>query len=435
MRENPLKSYSNIFFIGIGGIGVSAIASMMLLLGKNVSGSDSNHSNILENLRMRGAKVFVGHNEENILENIDLVIYTVAISDDNPELKKAKELGIPTLSYPEALGLISQTKKTIAIAGTHGKTTTTGMIAEIFLSAHTDPTVVIGSFLKRGGDYENFIAGNGEWLIAEACEYRKSFLNLSPYILVITNIDNDHLDYYGTIENVQKAFAELARKVRGDGFIVTNPNNALIKPALANMKAKIIDYTTYPELALKIPGAHNRKNAQAAYAVGELVGISKEIVESVLTHFFGTWRRQEFKGKTRSGALVYDDYAHHPTEIKATLAGFREMFPDKKITLVFQPHLYSRTKLLFNDFVEVLAMADFLIVMPIYAARERPIKGVTSKKLAEAIKKKNPNTLYMESFNTIAKKLSELAGKDDVIITMGAGDVYKVGEKLVGISS
>ena len=309
------------------------------------------------------------------------------------------------------------------------------MIAEIFLSAHTDPTVVIGSFLKRGGDYENFIAGNGEWLIAEACEYRKSFLNLSPYILVITNIDNDHLDYYGTIENVQKAFAELARKVRGDGFIVTNPNNALIKPALANMKAKIIDYTTYPELALKIPGAHNRKNAQAAYAVGELVGISKEIVESVLTHFFGTWRRQEFKGKTRSGALVYDDYAHHPTEIKATLAGFREMFPDKKITLVFQPHLYSRTKLLFNDFVEVLAMADFLIVMPIYAARERPIKGVTSKKLAEAIKKKNPNTLYMESFNTIAKKLSELAGKDDVIITMGAGDVYKVGEKLVGISS
>lgn len=430
-----LHEYKNIHFIGIGGIGVSAIAKMMLLEGKKVSGSDLSSSLITDKLKNEGVDIFIGpHNKENLPDDSDLVIYSIAIQEldpNNSELLEAKKRNIPLLTYPEALGRISKTKKTVAISGTHGKTTTTGMIAEIFLMGKMDPTVVIGSFLKKNGDYENFVAGKSDWLIAEACEYKKSFLNLSPHILIITNIDNDHLDYYGTLENVQKAFTEFVEKVPEGGFIVTNPNDLVIKPTLSKAKGNIIDYTMYPELSLKVSGAHNRKNAQAAYAVGNVAGIDKTTIEEALKNFSGTWRRQEYKGKTKTGAIVHDDYAHHPTEIKATISGFRELYPDKKLTVIFQPHLYSRTKLLFDDFVEALSTADRVIITDIYAAREKKDNSISGEMLANSIASKNNSTLFTSSFSDIEKELTGSLGNDDVIITMGAGDVYKIGEDLV----
>ena len=428
--KDVINTARNIHFIGIGGIGVSAIARMMMLAGKGVSGSDTARSGITDALKKLGAKVFIGHQRSNLGGDTDLVIYTVAVSKTNPELVAAKKFGIETLTYPEALGLVSREKYTIAVSGTHGKTTTTAMIARILMRSGLRPTVVVGSLFKDSRT--NFIAGKGKYFVAEACEYKKSFLNLSPRILVITNIDNDHLDYYKTFTNLQGAFSEMTKKVPPEGFIIANPKDKKVAPALRIVRAKVVDYTKVrAPRTLSAPGAHNMMNARAALAVAKILGIPRAKAERALVTFPGTWRRFEYKGKTKRGALVYDDYAHHPTEIAATLSGARELYPKKEITIVFQPHLYSRTKLLLSIFATALAGADRVIVTDIYAAREKSDPSISGKMLAEKIRRLNRNTLYLSKFKDIVGKLEKSAGPKDIIITMGAGDIFHVAENMV----
>ena len=502
------KKIKNVHFIGIGGIGISAIARMFLLEGKIISGSDMSDSKIIEELRSAGAKIKIGHSEKNLPKELDLVIYTIAITDENPELKEAKRRGIKCITYPQALNEISKEKYTIAISGTHGKTTTTAMIAKIMIDAGLDPTVIVGSLLKsdkipevspqgaKRGEVSpreffqtNFIAGKSKYLVVEACEYRRSFLNIEPDIAVITNIDNDHLDYYKDIKDIQSAFGEFTEKVPEKGYIVCDEKDKLVTQAVNNAKAKIVFSNQFTgNLKLKIPGEHNIKNAQKALAVANILKISPSTSLRALNEFNGTWRRFEFKGETDCGTLVYDDYGHHPTEIKATLKGAREFFKGKKITAVFQPHLFSRTKLLLNDFAQSFKDADEIILAPIYPAREAFDPTISSDILTEKIREhnrpgyqnnhpaltkagkgnscfgtptfsslikeeikpsenqilKSPPILrrstksargggvhVFSNFSEIEKYLKENLKKDDVLITIGAGDVYKIGESLL----
>ena len=387
MNEDFLKNIHAVHFVGIGGIGVSAVARLMLARGVSVVGSDRDHSLITEKLMADGAMIFIGHDAVQVSAQCDLLVYSPAISRDNPELLIAREKGVQVLSYPEALGMISRGMRTVAVAGTHGKTTTTAMIAEVLVGASKNPTVIVGSLLKSG---TNFIAGTSDIFIVEACEYKRSFLNLSPEILVITNIDNDHLDYYGSIEGVQKAFAELVEKIPAHGAIVCDPSDPRVAPVLTKAVARIVDYTLgnpTSKLELAVSGEHNKKNARAALAVARILDVDEIEACTLLAEFQGTWRRMEYKGKIENGGLVYDDYAHHPTEVKATLQGFRAKYPDHRIRVVFQPHLYSRTKLLLNDFAQSFSDADEVIVAPIYAAREKPDSEINAGILAGEITK------------------------------------------------
>lgn len=430
MSEAFLHNIKVAHFIGVGGIGVSALARMMLLRGVSVTGSDRDRSLITESLEMAGATIFIDHDRAHVPEACDLVIYSPAVPEDNPELRVARERGVQTLSYPESLGMISRGMRTIAVSGTHGKTTTTAMLAGVLVGAHLNPTVIVGSLLKSGS---NFISGTSDIFVVEACEYKRSFLNLSPEILVITNIDNDHLDYYGTIEGVQKAFAELVEKVPVTGAIVCDPSDPLVAPVLVKAVARIADYSLgnpTSKLKLSVPGEHNIKNAKAALAVVRILGVNEDEAIELVAKFEGTWRRMEYKGKLLSGALVYDDYAHHPTEIKATLQGFRAKYPAGRIRVVFQPHLYSRTKLLLNEFAESFSDADEVIVVPIYAAREKPDPEITAEKLTQAIKAHHKKVSAISEFSAVESYISTTTEKDDIIITMGAGDVFKIGGRL-----
>ena len=426
----------HIHFIGIGGIGVSAIARMFILEKKIVSGSDASQSKTTEELEKLGATIFYTQVPENIPADTELVVYTIAIPVHNPEFVEAKKLGIPMLSYPELLGVVSKDKYTIAISGTHGKTTTTAMIAQVLIDAKLDPTVIVGSFLKGldpstgSGQESNFIAGEGNYFIVEACEYRRSFLNIHPKIIVVTNIDNDHLDYYKDIQDIQNAFIEFVSLLPQDGYLICNTNDPLLFPVLEKVKGKVINYMDFPDVTIGVPGEHNRLNGRAAQAVSKILNIDSGATLQSLKDFGGTWRRFEYKGKMKNGALVYDDYGHHPTEIAATIAATREKFPDKKITIIFQPHLYSRTKLLLNDFAKVLSIADYIIVTDIYAAREPNSHSISAEDLVEKISNPNKNVFYMPVFEDIVLKLSQSKGEKDVIMTLGAGDIYKVSEAL-----
>lgn len=429
MEKVDLKQIKKVHFIGIGGIGVSAIARMFLLEGKEVSGSDQSKSVVTAELAKLGAKIFIGHAVENVPPDADLIIYTIAIPADNPERVAGEHLNIPAITYPEALGQISKTKMTVAIAGTHGKTTTTAMIAQIALQAKLDPTVIVGSFMLD--QKSNFIAGQGDILIAEACEYRRSFLNLSPQVLVITNIDNDHLDYYKDLADIQSAFVELVEKVPKDGYLICDKNSVNLKPVIEKAVCQVIDYQQedITSLNLIVPGQHNILNAQAALAVARALGIGSSVALEALNQFKGTWRRFEFKGKLASGALVYDDYAHHPTEIEATLAAAKEKFPDHKIIAIFQPHLYSRTKLLLVEFAQSFRAANEVLVAPIYAAREAPDPTISNEILATEINKFTP--ARAGSFTDLANLVKQEAGANHLIITIGAGNVCEVADALI----
>ena len=431
MNEEFLKNIHSAHFVGIGGIGVSAIARLMLERGVSVTGSDRENSVIIEKLEDAGARIFTAHDASQVPDGCNLVVYSPAIKSDNPELVSARERGVQTLSYPEALGKISLGMRTIAVSGTHGKTTTTAMISEILSGAHLSPTVIVGSLLKKTGT--NFVLGASNLFVVEACEYQRSFMNLAPEILVITNIDNDHLDYYGTIEGVQKAFTEFAEKVPANGAIVCNPNDPFVAPVIKNVNARIVDYTKENIIVpLQVAGEHNIKNAKAAIAVAKILGVDGIEATRLLALFGGTWRRMERKGSTKDGAMVYDDYAHHPTEIKATLQGFRAKYSKWRIVVVYQPHLYSRTKTLLKDFAQSFGDADEVIVAPIYAAREAPDPEISSEILAEAIRAHNPNVHAGANFAEIENYLRDTITPSDIIVTMGAGDIYKVGESLLG---
>lgn len=429
MNEEFLKNIKVAHFVGIGGVGTSAVARMLLARGVSVSGSDRESSPNTDKLEAEGVKFFVGHDASHVPDECDLVAYSPAIRMDNPELLVASLRGVQVFSYPRVLGIISEGMRTIAVSGTHGKTTTTAMISEILVGAKLSPTVIVGSILNKTGS--NFVAGTSNLFVVEACEYQRSFMNLTPEILVITNIDNDHLDYYGSMAGVQKAFAEFAEKVPQTGTVVCNPNDPFVAPILKNVKAQIIDYANGGLIVpLQITGAHNVKNAKAAIAATKVLGVDSVEASRLLALFKGTWRRMEKKGQMENGALVYDDYAHHPTEIKATLQGFREKYHKWRIVVVYQPHLYSRTKTLLRDFSESFADADEVIVAPIYGARETPDPEISSEILAEAIREHNPNVHAGANFSDIENYLRDTITENDIVITMGAGDIYKVGEAL-----
>ncbi|MFZ2038533.1 MAG: Mur ligase family protein [Minisyncoccia bacterium] len=428
MKITDFKNFNNIYFIGIGGIGISAIARLLLLEGKKVKGSDISLSEVTDELTKAGAIITESQSLEDISKETDLIIFTAAIEVADQDLyQKIKKLPIPSLSYSEALGIVSGSKKTIAVSGTHGKTTTTAMIAKVLTEAKIDPSVIVGSMLLESKS--NYRAGLSEYLVVEADEYRRSFLSLQPYILVINNLDADHLDYYKDLADVQSAFRSLALKVPADGLIICNPEDANVKPVLENIKCKVLDYTKidFSDVKLKFPGEHNRQNARVALAVAETLGVKEKVAKKALENFVGTWRRFEYKGETKNGALIYDDYAHNPQKVVAVLAGTKEMYPDKKIIAVFQPHLFSRTKTLLQEFSVCFKDADEVILLPIYPAREDFDASISSKILAEKI----GQNVTVKSKEEVVEEIKSKADKNSVVIFIGAGDVYKLSEQVI----
>ena len=423
-----LNTVTKIHFIGIGGIGMSALARHFLHEGKLVSGSDRAPSVITDALVAEGVTFFSPQLAENIADDVDLVVYTEAMREDHEEMAAARKLGVPMVNYFEALGLVANQYFVIAVAGAHGKTTTTAMLIDIFEDAGLDPSAVVGSLRGRTG--KNYRAGESKYFIVEACEYKRDFLSLEPDILVITNIEAEHLDYYRDLDDVVDAFRTLAQKVPEEGYIVCNAKDMTVARAIENASATILDYTKEIDLLspMKQPGMHNRMNAAAARTAALEVGIARTQVDSSLSQFVGTWRRFEYKGTLGCGAPVYDDYGHHPTEIEATLAGARELYPDKKILLVFQPHTYSRTHMLFDDFVRALGKADELVLLPIYAAREQNESGVTSAQLA---KKMTVPVVLADTPEYAAEEVVRTATADHVVVVMGAGDVFEVSRQLL----
>lgn len=394
-----------VYMVGIGGIGMSALAQLYRVHGEQASGEDRSLGPTTELLEKKGVRVLIG--EGVAPEGTELLVYSDAIPEDARARADARSRGIREVSYFEALGEVSRTARTIAVAGTHGKTTTTAMLGKILIDAGKRPTVIVGSLVKDFGS--NFVEGDPGLFVVEACEYRDHLLKLTPSILVITNIEWDHTDWF-TSEADMRATFEKARA----------------------HAEKVIDTSLYkrePDYELNLIGEFNKDNARAAAAAARAAfpDITEEqIVESLKT-FQGTWRRFEYKGEF-DGAKVYDDYAHHPTAIRETLLGIREKFPGKRITVVFHPHLYSRTKDLFDGFVSELAKADDVILAPIYAAREVDDGTVSSDALVREIVKLNPHAESLPDFAAIEARLRAAHG--DIIVTMGAGDIYKVADAL-----
>ena len=411
---------------------MSALARLFLHEGKEVSGSDSSPSAITDALQEEGVQFFKQENNTTIydsVKNIDLVVYTEAMSKDHKELVEAREKGIKTINYFEALGMVANPYYLVAVSGTHGKSTTTAMLVDIFEEAGKDPSAIVGSLRSKTGS--NYRAGKSQYMIAEACEYRRNFLYLEPDVLVITNLEHEHVDYYKSLADVQSAFRELALKVPAEGAVVCDTADANVKPVIDGLSCQVIDYRQYldPMLQLKQPGVHNQLNAVAAIAVATHEGIEVELAKRALENFAGIWRRFEYKGDV-NGAPVYDDYAHHPTEIKAAIAGVREKYPSKKLTVVFQPHTYTRTAELFDNFVEALAQADRVLMVPIYAARETNESGVSSEQIIEKITESGTSAEHFHTLEAATLNIRESVSNDDVVVVMGAGDVTKIASNL-----
>ncbi|MEI8217013.1 MAG: UDP-N-acetylmuramate--L-alanine ligase [Eubacteriales bacterium] len=454
-----LNKFKHIFCIGIGGIGLSALAEIFLSRGCKVSGSDMKASEITENLEQKGAVVYFSH-DSNQIKGADLLIYSSAVSMDNPELKAAISAGIPTLTRAEALGLLmKEYKNSIAISGTHGKTTTTSMVSLILENAGVDPTILVGGHLEEIGG--NVKIGKSSYFVTEACEYMDSFLNLSPTIEIILNIDSDHLDYFKDIEHIANSFTRFAKLVPKDGYVIAYSSNPFVSRLLGSLTCNIItfgfddqcDYyaaniefnafgmpsfdlfhreSLLCSIQLSIPGEHNISNAVAAFACCHNLGISPENISMTLNSFNGTQRRFDVIGKTKKNVNVVDDYAHHPTEIMATLKAARNI-PHNKLWCIFQPHTYTRTIALFDDFVSSFENADIIIFAEIYAAREKNIYKISSKELASKTKEEYPakEVFYFDDFQDISDFVKAKAQENDLVITMGAGDIYKVSELIV----
>ncbi|MES2315269.1 MAG: cyanophycin synthetase [Patescibacteria group bacterium] len=419
MQNLDLSKVKKIFFIGIGGIGISALAKMAISRGVEVLGvNDEESAKTLAPLKEAGAIIYY-QNEMKELPDADMYVFSDAWIYRGPELiVAARKRSVPVLSYFEALGEFAKEYKVIAIAGTHGKTTTTAMVAEILIDAGLDPTVVVGSFVKKFGS--NFRKGNPStnsgqvvsYLVVEADEYNRHFINFHPFVSVVTNIEADHLDYYKDLADVEAAFKQFN----------------------SQSKNAITDYSKYLDKVppLSVPGEHNRKNAAAALAVADALGVSVEVAGKSLTQFTGTWRRLELRGVTAAGTIIYDDYAHHPTEVRASLEALRELYPKetgKQITVVFQPHLYSRTKALFDEFTKCWADADRVFLLPIYFAREAIDPTVSSEKLEEEIAKTGQKVEAFPDFGIAEATIKTLnLGPNDVLVTMGAGEAYKVAD-------
>lgn len=397
-----------IFMVGAGGIGMSALAQFLKAGGAEVSGSDREESPTIALLRSKGIPVTIGHRRENVPADADLVVYSEAVPVDNAERVRARELAISEQSYFEALGDAARGKRTVAVSGTHGKTTTTAMAGKILADAGADPTAIVGSIVPAWGS--NFRSGGSDIFIVEACEYKRHFLVFNPDVLVITNTEWDHTDFYKTPAEYEAAFDE----ARGQAKTVID-------------KAK---YGTEVVPELKVPGEFNKENARAAKAAVKALGlnIAEEVIDASLASYAGTWRRFEYKGKTSNGAEVYDDYAHHPTAVRETLRALRAT-TNNKIIVAFHPHLYSRTRDLLDEFAVAFVDAGEVLVAPIYAAREKDDGTISSDVLAERIRTSGVAARAL-SFDAIERELRAL-GSENTIITMGAGDIYKIADKLV----
>lgn len=453
-----LTDLKQIHCIGVGGIGVSAIAEILLSRGHTVSGSDMKESEITDRLIQKGAYIYLGHREKNV-EGADLVIYSSAISSDNPELRRASELSIPILTRAEALGVLMQEySNSIAISGTHGKTTTTSMVSLILNNAGRDPTILVGGNLSEIGG--NVKVGSGDCFVTEACEYMDSFLSLKPRIEIILNIDSDHLDYFKDIDHIVSSFEKFARLVPEDGLIIAYDANPFVKSVVEDLRhivtfgynescdyyVESIDFnsTGRPSfwvcsgnqklcrIQLSVPGEHNILNSLAAFACAHKLGVDVAVIKETLEAFTGTERRFDIMGVTSNNVQVVDDYAHHPTEIKATLAAATNV-PHKHLWCLFQPHTYTRTLALFDEFAGAFEQADKVVMAEIYAAREKNIYQISSKSLVREIKEKAPckEAHYFKSFEDIADFVYNNAEPGDLVLTMGAGDIYKVGEMIL----
>jgi len=420
---------TRVHMVGIGGIGMSALAQLYRVRGVEVCGSDREASPVTELLHARGIEVLLGHDSAHVSKDTDLLVYSDAVPKDNPERMHAWKHGIPERSYFEALGEATRDGTSIVVAGTHGKTTTTAMLAKVLIDAGLHPTVVAGSILKEQGS--NFVEGRPDLFVIEGCEYRRHFLYLHPSILVVTNIELDHTDYYADLSDMQRAFNELAARVSPEGTIIANTDAPNVAPVLQDAAARIVPYQQVSVPSLLVPGTFNCENAQAAKAA--VYALEPELheadIDKALATFTGTWRRFEYKGTTGRGALVYDDYAHHPTAIEGTVRTVREAFPDKRLIVLFHPHLYSRTKSFFEQFARALAAADEALVLPIYAAREPRDGRVTSEALVQRILELGGIARFVPDFEGAEKRLGTM-GRNTLILTMGAGDVYHVADAL-----
>lgn len=433
-----IKSVRSAHFIGIGGIGMSALSRYYKTIGKKVSGSDAVDSELMRELNKEGINTIVGQTPENISTEIDLVIHTQAIPASNPEFKEAKKQNKPILSYNQALGLLTKEKFTIAVAGTHGKSTTTAMLALTMVAGGLDPTVIIGTKLKEFGG-SNFRYGKSNFLLIEACEYRRSFLDYYPHIIVLPNVDLDHLDYFKDEADYVKAFASFVKKVPHTGYLIANGDDKNIKKLIPMVKGFSIDPTFKPDHfvfdrekfaypTVGVPGMHNRVNASLAYMTGKILNIPEHRVLRALEGFTGTWRRFENKGKLKSGANLYDDYGHHPTEIEATLQGTRELFPGRNIIAVFQPHQFSRTHHFLKEFGTAFREADMIIIPDIYEARDskKDKQTVSVDRLVEEIAQQGKEVKNGQGLEQTARWLEQNTTEKEVVITMGAGNIHLI---------
>lgn len=442
------KIYKNIHFIGIGGIGMSALAQWFLHEGWRVTGSDEADSPMIAHLQKNGIQVIIGaHGAKNISKKIDRVIYSQAVitigKSTNPEIREAEKRGIPFQSYPEALGELMHKKYTIAICGTHGKSTTTGLTGVLLHNAGFDPTVIVGATVPEFGG-SNFRYGDSRYLVIEADEYKGAFLHYHPDIVIWTTVEWEHIDYFKTFRETLSHFKRFLSSVPRKGYIIANKDDANIKKimsSLTNTAHKRYYSLSEKRIALKIEkrmkliGQHNVSNALAVYTLAQILGIPDYVFWKTLRHFKGVGRRTEYKGKF-NGALLYDDYGHHPTEIKTTLEGIRKKYEKRlkkgKLWCVFQPHQYQRTKYLFNDFAKAFRSADSVLLLDVYSVRGREKtnikKEVNSKQLAEAIRKNKTPAWYMQTLKKCTQFLKKNAGSHDVIVIMGAGDIWKIWE-------
>ena len=468
MFQIDFKNPVSVYFVGIGGVSMSGLAEILADAGFRVSGSDRAPSDLCSHLEQLGIKVFYGQKKENVTGDVDLAVLTAAIRPDNPEYVAIQELGIPVLTRGQLLGQIMKNYQVpVAISGTHGKTTTTSMISEILLEAGKDPTLNIGGNYPR--IHGNSKVGGKEYMVLEACEYTNSFLSFFPKVSVILNIEEDHLDFFKDLADIRHSFRKFAELLPADGKLIINRSienlgeitEGLACPAITYLGCRTMEDVAsaadsgadyYPKdvtfdaaghatftacckemadrrFTLSVPGIHNVGNALAAIAVADTLGIETEFIRSALLSYHGTGRRFEHKGSFQ-GVTVIDDYAHHPTEISTTLS-MAQTIKTGTLWCVFQPHTYSRTKAFMTDFAKALALADKVVLADIYAARETDNLGISSETLQSEIQKLGKECYYFPSFEKIENFLLENCTKDDTLITMGAGDVYKIGESLL----
>ena len=451
--ENFLSPGRKGHLIGIGGVSMSSLAEVLNGMGLSITGSDMNESSNVLNLRKKGIPVAIGHNAENITDDVEFVVRTAAVHDENPEIKAAHAKGIPVFERTQAWGAISKDyDNALCICGTHGKTTTTSMCTHIMMAADKDPTVMIGGtlpLLKAGHR-----VGHGNTIIMEACEYYNSFLSLHPTVAVMLNIEADHLDFFKDINDIIHSFHEFAELTPMNGLVVVNGDDPHAMRSVAGINRKVRTFGTsatsdvyptdvrdengyyrfnvmvegkeYAKVALSVPGRHNMLNALACCAAAEFLGVPGDAAERGLNKFTGSSRRFQLVGKMPNGATVVDDYAHHPSEMKATLNTAKEMHFDR-ILCAFQPHTYTRTKALFPEFVDALRMCDQAVLAPIYAAREKNTIGIYSSDIAREV----PGAVSFDSFDEIADYLRKEAGPNDLVLTMGAGNINEVGPMLI----